>query len=79
MEINQDKTQIVHYRKRHKKEKIKIYQKWHAEIVNTSKYLRVYLDQHLDFTNTGETLAGAAGRAPGKGMRNFRISGMLVL
>ena len=83
MKINQDKTQIVHYRKKHKgktKSKFTI-NDTELEIVNTYKYLGVYLDQHLDFSITGESLAGAAGRALGKVIakfKNFRNVGFLT-
>ena len=73
LKINMDKTKIVHYRKKRKrKTQFTFMLNEQIEIVNTYKYLGIYLDEHLDFNKTGDILAGAAGRALGSIISKFK-------
>ena len=74
MKINMDKTKIVHYRKKCVKKTQFPFSinNTQLEIVDTYKYLGIYLDEHLDYGKTGEVLAGAGGRALGSVISKFK-------
>ena len=67
MQVNKDKTQIVHYRKSGVKcteSKFK-FNRDELEIVPSYKYLGVFLDEHMTFLQTAQSLSKAATRALG--------------
>ena len=67
MAINYDKTNVVHFRRRNKALTKEIF-KCGSEIlkvVSQYKYLGIILNEFLNFNNTADMLASAAGRALG--------------
>ena len=68
MNINPDKTQIVHFRvKRTAKTKIEFHLGEHLiSVVDQYRYLGCTLSQHLSHKATGDSLVGGSGRALGK-------------
>ncbi len=74
--INPEKSQIVHYRnapKARTKFEFKLHETGPVlEVVDSYKYLGVYLDEYLTFSRTTNILATAAGRAVGSMINKFR-------
>ncbi len=74
--INPEKSQIVHYRNAPKGRttfKFILHENGpNLQIVDSYKYLGVYLDEFLTFSHTTEVLATAGGRALGSMINKFR-------
>ncbi len=74
--INPEKSQIVHYRNAPKARTsydFKLHENGpNLQIVDSYKYLGVYLDEFLTFSHTTEVLATAGGRALGSMINKFR-------
>ncbi len=73
LNINIDKTKVVHYRKE-KKPRTNFVFKWADNsigIVDGYKYLGLFIDQHLDFDRHCEMITNSAGRALGKILSKF--------
>ncbi len=65
MKINNDKTKVIHFRKKSTKITNVTFQLGEHEVkkVDKYKYLAVFLDEYLDYQTIANTLSGAAGRA----------------
>ena len=74
--INPEKSQIVHYRNAPKLRTDYIFKLNDngpvLNIVDSYKYLGVYLDEYLTFSKTSDILATAAGRALGSMINKFK-------
>ncbi len=74
--INPEKSQIVHYRNAPKNRtafKFKLQENGpYLQVVDSYKYLGVYLDEYLTFSHTTDVLATAGGRALGSMINKFR-------
>ena len=74
--INPEKSQVVHYRNAPKIRTSFIFKLHESgptlQIVDSYKYLGVYLDEFLTFSHTTEILATAGGRALGSMINKFR-------
>ncbi len=80
MKINNDKTKVIHFRKKSTKIAIVIFQLGEHEVkkVDKYKYLGVYLDEYLDYQTIANTLSSATGRALGSvisKLKSFRNVG----
>ena len=68
MQVNNDKTKIVHFRPKFMRKtdfKFK-YGETNIELVTSYRYLGVTLNEHLNKQTPGDTLANGASRALGK-------------
>ena len=77
LSVNKDKTKVVHFRNRRKKEtgfKF-MFDGDEIEKVSQYKYLGVVLDEHLNYDVIANVLAGAGGRALGAVLTKFRSFG----
>ena len=74
--INPEKSQVVHYRnapKARTKFEFKLQENGPSlTVVDSYKYLGVYLDEYLTFSKTSEVLSTAGGRALGSMINKFR-------
>ncbi len=74
--INPEKSQIVHYRNAPKSRtnvNFKLYENGPSlQVVDSYRYLGVYLDEYLTFNHTTSLLASAGGRALGSMINKFR-------
>ncbi len=65
MKINNNKTKVIHFRKKSTKIRDVTFQFGEHEVkkVDKYKYLGVYLNEYLDYQTIANTLSGAVGRA----------------
>ena len=73
LQVNLDKTKVVHYRKV-RKSQTKFTFRWEdqeIEITNGYRYLDVFLDQNLNFETHCNNISNSAGRALGKILSKF--------
>jgi hypothetical protein len=68
MNINRDKTQVIHFRPKRKKQTNFLFRigNLKLDIVSKYKYLGCQMDEHLCLNTSGNSLAEASGRALGK-------------
>jgi hypothetical protein len=73
MSINQEKTNIIHFRPKHSQTTgfTFKFEESPLHLVNQYKYLGIMLSEHLDYGTTAELLAGAANRALGTVINKF--------
>ena len=77
LSVNKDKTKVVHFRNRRKKQTDFKFMFDGSEIEKVSqyKYLGVLMDEYLNFEVLANVLAGAGGRALGAVLTKFRSFG----
>ena len=64
MEVNINKTKIVHFRKNSERTKFNFHLgNRHIDVCETYKYLGIILNEYLDYTETANALSESAGRA----------------
>ena len=76
MAINEDKTQIVHFRptRKPRSDFVWKFNEHSLQLVDQYKYLGVILNEHMDFNITATSLSGAASRAVG--MLRYRLKSL---
>ncbi len=81
MKINNDKTKVIHFRKKSTKITDVTFQlgEHHVKKVDNYTYLGVYLHEYLDYQTIANTFSGAAGRALGNVISKFKSFGNVGL